>query len=92
MKVREAFERAFGPPTKDAYTCHVGHDEGDNSYFLPTIQHIGFKAILYWDEVEWMVEHNANNVVGPDISDRPAGAFLGFFGDEFDSIVNGGKS
>jgi hypothetical protein len=28
-------------------------------------------------------------VLGPDITDRPASAFLGFFGKEYDRVVSG---
>lgn len=100
MTVREAFVKAYGPIPEGAPTgvvvCQhtiLGLRSGP-IYVpfarIPTVNGmsqrvIGRKCGWAHDSIKdhEFVEH------WPDISDRPAHAFLGFFGEEYDKVVKG---
>lgn len=94
MTVREAFSADYGPVSVVA-TCHVGFWWGPdhNSPFTlgPTIRDPG-EAEGWpecWDDIteRWSASMALEFPLGPDISDRPASSFLGFFGEAYDQIV-----
>ena len=91
MTVREAFEKAYGEVRPEA-SCHLAADHG-------VIDGERVRAVLYWrnsvltynrPDGQWMIDHTAEGVVGPDISERKAWEFRGLFGDEYDRAVSGG--
>jgi len=88
MTVREAFSKAFGP-VPDGATCHVGHWAGPtmDSWRMEPTTHVsgGWPNPL---NRSWDNGHAYEFPIGPDISDRPASSFLGFFGAEYDAVVN----
>lgn len=86
MTVREAFELAYGPIPKGA-TCHALCGV---PYEGCSIQPCYNLTGTYHEvtDVGWK-QDNYYYCGGPDISDRPAHAFLGFFGDEYDKVVKG---
>ena len=89
MTVREAFEKAYGPIPEGA-TCHIGFrsEKEDACYRMPTITREGvFPWVWFqgrWDPTgDWPDEVSD----GPNIADRQAHWFLGFFGAEYDRVV-----
>ncbi len=88
MTVREAFEKAYGPVPKEA-TCHIGYKfEGEDASFrAPTFWDEGPWS---WDEGSWGTSRPLSSEIpdGPNIADRQAHWFLGFFGDEYDRVVS----
>lgn len=86
MTVREAFSQAFGPVPEGA-TCHVGWGTSAvGTYLMPTYHRQHANEIASWTPLGWL-DGGASYSVGPDISDRHAEAFLGFFGDDYDKVV-----
>lgn len=82
MTVREAFEAAYAPIPEGA-TCHVGYSPAG-----PILNSEGFPDDGFpyeWDGNAWSLL--VQGEWGPDISDRPASAFLGFFGERYDEVV-----
>lgn len=86
MTVREAFEKAYGPMPEGA-TCHIGADCCNRGWSGgATI--VNVDGIRGWCGSRW--GHAGGHYpepYGPDISDRLAEAFLGFFGGEYDRVV-----
>lgn len=95
MTVREAFSLAFGP-VPDGATCHVGYWEGqgagpvDHQVPSATIANCP-PGTRVGDGGAWLSRGKDFGGIGPDISDRQAEAFLGFFGEAYDRVVNGSK-
>lgn len=90
MTVREAFEKAYGQLQKGV-TCHIGHWAGPSMtgwMMEPTIKPEGISWPQALSRRKWGNSDIYEYVIGPDISDRPASAFLGFFGKEYDDVVN----
>lgn len=87
MTVREAFEKAYGSIPEGA-TCHVGYTYFDQTRIRATHGHNG-NVYTHIDELHvWQGDNFDNEVViEPDISDRPAEAFRGFFGPEYDEVL-----
>lgn len=95
MTVRQAFSLAFGPVPEGA-TCHFAGGCIESETLVtsePVLIHsAGVKVSNAfgdrWNKHFWR-KLPANVWVSPDISDRPAEAFLGFFGDRYDAVVRG---
>lgn len=83
MTVRKTFSLAYGPVPEGA-TCHVGCDYINTALIRPTVRHKRQSMTLN-DFNKW--EDDGIGVLGPDISDCRADAFVGFFGDEYDRVV-----
>lgn len=91
MTVKEAFCKAFGEVPEGA-TCHIGCDYGYDGYRIIVYE---IHGLLYYHQYKcpgypdggWMIEEEAHGAHGPDISDRPAESFIGFFGAEFDAVL-----
>lgn len=94
--VRRVLETICKPFPQHVKGCFLGvHD--DSTYgllFTPCVHYNDgeYEDLLYWNEFEgrWEEEDaffNASNCQGPDISDRPAEDFFGFFGSEFDNEI-----
>jgi hypothetical protein len=106
MTVKEAFSKAFGEVPEGA-SCHIGAGRNSQQWlWMSDSRHVyatyqiehpadddGWRAVStcyghsagQWASVGW-------RAYGPDISDRPAKAFLGFFGEAYDQVVNATKS
>lgn len=90
MTVREAFSLAFGEVPEGA-TCHLAVAfPYEGSMISPVYVHDG---MVYY-RFSWSTSYSQDRVSddgvtpdGPDISNRPAEAFLGFFGDKYDKVV-----
>jgi hypothetical protein len=90
VTVREAFEKAYGPIPEGA-TCHIGtmeHGSPERGWRISATYYgggdswpasVGFKV--------WSKNHAYKYPIGPDLSDRQAHWFLGFFGPEYDRVV-----
>lgn len=93
MTVKEAFELAFGPIPERA-TCHLMHLYGIDVRQLPTFA-LNESVWTVWVGGWSRYNFDGEDLVGcnlprnPDISGRPAHAFLGFFGEEYDKVVKG---
>lgn len=87
--VREAFSAVFAP-VPDGATCHIGSWFGASEpltkmeaiYLVPG----GWPTSLAVRQ-GWANHKTYEFPFGPDISDRPASSFIGFFGDAFDNYV-----
>ena len=103
MTIREAFSKLYGEIPEDA-TCHIGYEEPYDSYIIfrpiikvrhPLTRKASYKLMEgfggRWMDVGFMPYMDGFCAVGPDLSDRPASAFLGFFGKEFDDFVEENK-
>ena len=87
MTVREAFSKAFGEVPEGA-TCHIAaSDPNLNLHLWATYEANG--EVMEPRPDKWGGPMRFT-VEGPDISDRPAEAFLGFFGEAYDKVVQGG--
>jgi hypothetical protein len=100
VTVREAFEKAYGPIPEGA-TCWLGayahHLYGIIAAPLMEVPSpaIGddFSADFVYDEddgegwIHWDTV-GATKLGNSPICDRPASAFLGFFGDKYDRVVS----
>ena len=88
--VRQVFEKEFGEVPEGA-TCHVKLAECAS--FKPCFRLVtqGHKTFL---TETFVVDHHQRwyaskySVCGPDISNRPADAFRGFFGAEYDNCLD----
>lgn len=102
--VRQAFSLAFGEVPEGAYICLIASEHKEcvscqlshwqreacfyyknKSYFWheSTTTSLGVERPGFWEEREgWGV------IMTVDISDRPATAFMGFFGDAYDKILD----
>lgn len=95
ITVKEVFEKAFGPLPEGVTGCFIGDDPGCSGdpgiEFMPTVSVDDWTMVRVdqWGcktaPAGWVRGWGAN--AGPDISDRSASAFVGFFGDEFDRIA-----
>lgn len=85
MIVKTAFSKAFGSMPDDA-TCHVGTQDCDGTIIWPTYYTRYYDRVMQADNGKWQPCAFAD-VFGPDISSRPASAFLGFFGEKYDQAV-----
>lgn len=89
MTVREAFSLAFGEVPEGA-TCHVAVAfPYEGSMISPVYVHDGVIYYRFNWSTSWSEDHVSKDVSpdGPDISDRPAESFLGFFGEKYDKVV-----
>lgn len=86
MTIRQAFEALYGPIPEGA-TCHIGTCRCYGGTTTPAIYNDGRISVAYTDRWETIRLHD---IESPDISDRPAYEFRGFFGTEFDELVGDG--
>jgi hypothetical protein len=86
MTVREAFSLAFGP-MPDGATCHIGNHDRDCEIDATIVDPSRPRWSLTFNFGTWNNDDAYEFPTGPDISDRPASAFLGFFGAEYDAVV-----
>ncbi len=90
MTVREAFEKAWRAVPEGA-TCHIGTMGRGPTKSGWRISPTYYSGECSWPATiaygVWSKNHTYEYPIGPDISDRPASAFLGFFGDEYDRVV-----
>ena len=88
--VKEIFSKAFGDVPEGA-TCHVKLAECASLVPCFRVVTKGHKALL---TETFQADHHQRwyvskySVCGPDISDRPAEAFRGFFGAEYDNALD----
>ena len=87
MTVRDAFSLAFGEVPEGA-TCHVAvsHPYEGSTIAATTVVdgEVHYRYPTKWGEGS---VYTGGDPDGPDISDRPAEAFLGFFGETYDKVV-----
>lgn len=92
MTVREAFSKAFGP-VPDGATCHLGHDNGSargHYAVIASADALGTTTTYKFASGRWVCPSlGVPVIVGPDIGERPAKSFLGFFGNAYDKAVTG---
>jgi hypothetical protein len=89
MTVREAFSKAFGEVPEGA-TCHIAvSHEYEGSTIAATTVVDGVVRYRYPQKIWGDYVATGGEPCGPDISDRPAGAFVGFFGEAYDRVVEG---
>lgn len=90
MTVREAFSKAFGP-VPDGATCHVAYCYFTELRVAPVYLHncnVYTTVSTMMDDQVWQGMHfDGERVFGPDISDRLAESFRGFFGAEYDKML-----
>ena len=98
MKVNEAFAKAFAPIPEGA-TCHLAGEEGQKGDTIigacisidgkscrwATNMKMAPETEMTW---RWHSYGNGDSVDTPDISDRPAESFRGFFGDAYDRVLD----
>ena len=86
ITVKEVFIKAYGPLPEDEVTCHIGYEvaySGINTQ--PTVASKDGLSLYTWSknwrgEGEWyLLESEDRCPFGPDLSDRAASAFDGFF-------------
>lgn len=103
MTVRECFEKAFGKMPDGAschvhfqsgkfggYPCPAIHwigDDPDNPNSMNRYDYIDKLAFNNKWSGGWIDSDSERQSLSADISDRPADAFLGFFGDTYDRVV-----
>ena len=86
MTVREAFEKAYGPVPEGA-TCHVADlFPYEGSEIRPVFALEG--KVYHASYGVWEACFAGAEEVGPDIGDRPASAFVGFFSGAYDDVVS----
>lgn len=88
--VRELFSKAFGEVPEGA-TCHIGatmHVSYGGENFGPFALIDDGAFVQLGTQVGWLTAYKNSEPFGPDISDRPAESFRGFFGAEFDSALD----
>jgi hypothetical protein len=89
MTVREAFSLAFGEVPEGA-TCHIAvSHEYEGSTIAATTVVDGVARYRYPQKIWNDYVGIGGEPYGPDISDRPADAFMGFFGEKYDRVVEG---
>lgn len=93
MTVREAFSLAFGEVPEGA-TCHAWHWRRSGEIVIkPTYYTPESTADVWmgtWCELkpdEGTIWHVYKSKPSPDISNRPAESFIGFFGEKYDKVV-----
>lgn len=97
MTVREAFGKAFGDVPED-YPCYAQFGNLANNYngaCITQIHETGDVVMVpVWtgkdNYYEWKYQYGVYPK-SPDISDRPAESFRGFFGKEYDDVIDAQK-
>jgi hypothetical protein len=84
--VREVFSKAFGEVPEGA-TCHIGSQDCAGIYIGATHYVPFYKRMMDADKDKWVVSCT-EDLYGPDISNRDAEAFRGFFGSEYDQALD----
>lgn len=99
LTVLQAFEKAYGPLPEGVTGCYVGEDVNYGECEFGPIVEVGeWNTMIY--ESEGRMPFNRpkeppgwfkgmGHPVGVDIADRPASAFLGFFCEKYDKVVEG---
>jgi hypothetical protein len=87
MTVLEVFARAFGPLPEGVEGCYVGYESEfyDYAQQLPTV--LASDSIRAWFEGDWCDTSDGISFA-PNIADRPAESFRGFFGDRYDAVLD----
>lgn len=85
VTAKQAFERAYGPIPEGA-TCHIGVDECLAVDIYPTVYVPFYDRVIHGKPGGFEIVYNGKPA-GPDISDRPASAFIGFFDEAYDNAV-----
>ena len=85
MTVKQVAEKVYGPIPEGA-TLHPAFEDDDGRFISLCFKHDYYVSCIYDSPPFWRMcpRTDAN---GPDISDRPATSFVGFFGKEFDDAV-----
>lgn len=93
MTVKQAFEKAFGYPLDETVGCHSAYGDLNNNYLKPCIS--GYDGVVFvpvWsgngDVYNWVQCPSAQYAKTPDISERPFEAFRGYFGKEYDDVID----
>lgn len=92
MTVLEAFRLAFGPlPEGEVHGCYIAHHSflAGRVVRKPTmiIQWRGKPREFSHSLGAWSYDSD-RDAFGPNIADRPASAFRGFFGDAYDAVLD----
>jgi hypothetical protein len=94
MTVLEAFAKAFGPFSREVCACFVAWDAGEFGIIdgpVVLLYHQEFvRSVPYkFNDGEWRPcgDWSTGTSVGPNIADRPAESFAGFFGNRYDEFV-----
>ncbi len=91
MTVREAFSKLYGT-VPHAAACYVGYSiVGLGSFRGPVWVSAPLAYEVSSDEVTWSRIRCEHKWMGPDIADRPAHWYKGFFDDAYDALVGGGE-
>jgi hypothetical protein len=92
--VREVFSKAFGDVPEGA-TCHAGYGNAGVTYLGESIKtcdphtpSLKVPVRKTTGDFEWLVFGTYGFPKTPDISDRDAEAFRGFFGAEYDNALD----
>jgi len=86
---RDVFEALS--PLPEGSTCHVGRFVSFEYVICPTINKVDGN-VSSWEDDDFT--YPCDDVFGPDISGRPASAYVGILGDDYDAAYNkltGGK-
>ena len=84
-KVREVFERAYGP-VPDGATCHVGYSVPCEGVSICAAYDV--EGRCYSSRGDDWEAFSFDESEGPDISDRDAEAFRGFFDAAYDAALD----
>jgi hypothetical protein len=94
MTVLEAFAKAFGPLPEGVTEAHVGNQwdgpQSSTPFFAATVR-LSKGNLLMWREANYTPSwssHCYKTPVGPNIADRSAESFRGFFGDRYDAVLD----
>lgn len=91
MTVRQVFEKAYGPLPRDTTGCYIGAygDVQDiKPRFRPTIKVDDYELRFFDSSTgKWVVITTDSEPIGPAICLRTGSSFRGFFGKEFDDII-----
>lgn len=105
MTVLDAFRLAFGP-LPEGVTCHINPyyqakfgitffpaiswmgDDPDDANSMHQYRFISSPSVAWAGWIDYSKEFDS---FSPDISGRPASAFRGFFGPEYDAVLDGVK-
>ena len=85
MTVLEAFAKAFGPLPEGVDGCFVGVLGAYDMNMEPTVSRNKHVDTIYND---WRTLSASWEPSGPNIADRPAESFRGFFGDRYDAVLD----
>jgi len=86
MTVLEAFAKAFGPLPEGVEGCYICAEDRSVECICPTLSIKGCAGaqgffLDAWDDMQ-------DAAFGPNIADRPAESFRGFFGDRYDAVLD----